>query len=343
MRTVSPLHFFVAAVVLLLSNADVSAQSDNLARYMTKDALTVEDQAQMDVEISDRVSSLREAENSIERRKAARDRLVQTVATSGAKDGPLSYYTERVTYYLKPKLVNEKRVTADDAAMVLRALNHPNTVSAFVIGLGSPYPSTQYQCAAGIRDLQKPIVGNEPLSEEVLDALARCGSKASNPALLRTVYAAADLASASADFKLFDEQVEAYAEIFAARIKQLEQGASNEIDDLPGIRAIAKVAPKASINAKKKLMPSLAAYYQLIAQRYADRNLSDEYLPTFRQFALTVEQCLVAVLQSEQVQPPSDSYRDRLKVKRDGDSVRAVRAAADAMATVLQSEPFKLP
>ncbi len=344
MRSVSLCHLlFSAVVVCALTVVDAVAQNDNLAQYLSKDALTVEDQAQMDVEIADRVSSLRDAKESSDRRQAARERLIQTALINNAKEAPLSYYAERVNFYLKPLLVGDKQALADDAALVLRGLKHPKSVPSFVIGLSSKFTTTQYQCAAGIRELQPAIVSNPPLCKDALDGLARCGAKATHPALLRAIYRAANFADASNDFALGDEQTEAYADIFAARIKKLNQGATDEINDMAGVRAIAKTAAQADLNTKKKLVTSLAAYYQLIAERYSDRDVSDESIETIRELAVAVEDVLIGVMRSVEMSPPSQTYKDRLKTRRDGDSVRAVRETAAAMAEALKAEPFNLP
>jgi len=344
MRSVSPKHLlFSALIACAFTVTNVTAQSDNLAQYVTKDALTVEDQAQMDVEISDRVSSLRDANESVDRRQAARARLIQTARLNGAKETPLSYYAERVNYYLKPLLVGDKKAVADDSAMVLRQLKHPKSVPSFVIGLSSKFPTTQYSCVAGIRELRTAIIGNPALCKDALDGLARCGAKVTHPTLLREIYRAANFADGSNDFALFDEQTEAYAEIFAARIKKLNQGATDEINDIAGMQALTDVAAKADLNTKKKLVTSLAAYYQLIAERYSDRDLSDESIETLGKLALAVEDTLVSVMRSADLQPPSPTYKVRFKTRRNGESVRAVRETATAMAEALQAEPFNLP
>lgn len=341
MRTMLFPRLLTIALLLFISTSVVRA--DALSDLMKSAALGNAERARIDTIVSERADRLRETGGDQGKRNDAREGLINPAQTSGATPEALAFYAEVVGQHLSPLLVGADRSAANDAALILRRVNQKQTINSLITGVSSPFESVQFQCVAAIRDLHPAIAEDGEICRDVLRALAKAGGSTSNAPLLRAIYGAANFAGTSPKYSLFDEQVTALIAILNARIDRLQTGARDEIKDIPGLEALGAAAPKAGKVARKNAMPVLAFYYRLVAERYSDRDVADEYISTVRRLAEAVEKAIVDVLRAEQIQPPSTSYRSTLELRRTRESVEGTNKASEQMMELLRKPPFELP
>ncbi len=342
MRPISRWLWIVAIAATTWSTPARAA--DKLESIIKKPDLTNEDRARVDQEVQDRAQRLsREADGTPDDREKARMRFLDTLAISGATGPALDYYAERSAFHLGPLVLGDSRPVAEDAAMVLRTIDHPSTGQSLISGLRSPYESVQYHCASGIRDLRSKIGDNQSLMSSALDMLGDVGANTKNEALLRVVYEAMDFAGVIPNFAGGDLQANALASVFAARLKHIDLGSQDELKDAAGYRTAAGIATaKAGVDAKRQVLAALVSMLDAHARRYGDRDTRKEYLPTLRRLVDDLEKAIHAIMQSEGTNPPGRTLGSVVKDRPSADQARAASDAVSDLRDILKREPWKI-
>lgn len=342
MRSISR-WLWIAAVAATVWTSSARA-ADKLDGIMKKKDLTSEDKARIDQEVEERAQRLAEvAPDAMRDRAEVRARLMDTLAISGASDSASTYYAERCAHHLGVLLLSSSRSAAEDAALVLRVIDRPETAQALVTGLRSPYEAVQYQCAVGIRNLHKTIGGNRQLVTDALRALGDVGTKTNNAMLLRAVYEAIDFARDIPNFPGSDEQASALTQVLKARLGRLDLGSQDEFKDEEAYRAAFDIGrTKTTIEAKRELLAALVDMLEVHARRYGDRETYKDYLPTLRRLVGNLERAIQQIMQSESTNPPSPTLSSVVENRPNASRAREAMQAVNNLRQALKAEPWKI-
>lgn len=334
---------WVFALAPVFAGAPAFAQ-DALESIIKSATISGRQRATMEAELSQRIKRLADAGTNEPRRVEARDRLIRTAQAKGASKAGLDAYAEICAEELRPIMTNPLFDVAQDALLVLSALDNAFTAPAYAAALESPHAAIRLMAARGIQSMHKKLADRQSLCEDVLAALGRAGAAERNEHVLRVIYQAVNFPATVSKFKYADAAAAALNAIFTSRLQQLAGGSRDERRDAMGWAAVSACYSGAGSDQKALLMRNMAGFLQTVVHRYFDPDTGDEAHPALADAVDKIEKVIHDLMQASNVKPPANRLATRLKgrISNRKKAESEVQADLGALMAILQKEPWNL-
>lgn len=266
------LHYFLATMAFMAAvtptSAIAQAGSDPLARYAAKTQLDDSDRAKIRVEATDRARDLKNAATE-DGRRSARAALIGSMKLNKASPAFLKYYVVQCVNQLSPLLSGQQLVPALDAIVVLRQLNHLDSRSAVITGLGSVHVGVRYVAAKASQDLLNLMKGPNDCPG-LIAALGKAGRRERDSRVIREIYVSIGIHAGTRNAGLANECAEALADVLESRA----QGAGDESVDRLGYKAAADCYKASGASQRNRLRRSARRLMESEVDGFLNRDSS---------------------------------------------------------------------